>query len=84
VIDPIGKIRDHVEDLSVALAHWSERDDTKAQPAVRRAATTAVESIDAVLVKLYRLRSELIGQVRASDDASAARVDALLHDGGAR
>jgi hypothetical protein len=80
VVDPIGTIRDLVEDLSAAHAMWGWRDDSKAQPGVRQAANTAMDSIDGLLRELHSLRGELIGEIRRYDDATAARVDALLAD----
>ena len=37
-----------------------------------------MDAIDAMLAELHALRSRLTGEMRASDDATAARVDALL------
>ncbi|GAA0646799.1 hypothetical protein GCM10010174_82470 [Kutzneria viridogrisea] len=69
----------HLYRLTDALLVWEGRDDTKAQPGVRQAANIAVDSIDALLHELHELRGSLLAEIRASDDASAARVDALLH-----
>lgn len=82
-MDPAA-IREHVEDLSVALATWSDRDDTQPQPHARRAANTAMDAIDAALRDLHELRSRLVTEIRASDDVTNARVDQLLANGGAR
>jgi hypothetical protein len=71
-------LREHVETLSVALAWWAYRDDSTAQLEVRQAANLAVESIDAALSQLHRIRGRLLGQIRRSDDAAAERVDELL------
>ncbi len=81
MIDPIGTIRDLVEDLSYAHARWSEREDNKPAPAARKAANEAVAAIDGLLRELHKLRTDLGNQMRASDDATAARVDALLKRG---
>jgi hypothetical protein len=70
-------LQSHVDRLSDALIVWESRDDTKAQPGVRQAATTAVASIDALLGELHRMRSTLVTEIRISDDAADARVDAL-------
>jgi hypothetical protein len=74
----LSAVRDHVEDLAVSLAIWETNDDTKAQPEVRRAANDAMDAIDAMLRELYGLRSQLVTEIRAADDATAARVDELL------
>lgn len=73
-----AKLEDPTGVLSVALAQWAGRDDTKAQPEVRRAANTAMDAIDAMVRDLYAMRSRLMAEMRDSDDATAARVDALL------
>jgi hypothetical protein len=76
-IDP-GALRDHLEALSGALAHWKTRDDSKPQPEVRKAANAAMDAIDNAMVTLGRIRAELVDQIRASDDAASARVDRML------
>jgi len=64
--------------LAIALGHWDARDDTRPQPEVRRAANTAMDTIDSLLRELYAMRSRLVTEIRASDDATGRRVDALL------
>jgi hypothetical protein len=76
----VTAVRGHLEELDAALALWETRDDTKAQPGVRRAASDAVDAIDAALRELHGIRSRLIPEIRASDDAAMARADALLAD----
>lgn len=76
--DPIGTIRDLVEDLSAAHAMWSWRDDSKPQPHVRQAANTAMDSIDGLLRELHALRQVMLTEIRQHDDVRNARVDALL------
>jgi hypothetical protein len=71
-------LTDQLGALGAALDLWQLRDDTRPQPEVRRAANTAMDAIDAMLADLHALRSRLTGEMRASDDATAARVDALL------
>jgi hypothetical protein len=75
--DPMTVLHDQVGILGVALARWAERDDTKAQPEVRQAANTAAAAIDVMLARLYAARSALVTEMRQSDDAAAARGDAL-------
>lgn len=67
-----------LEALQAALALWDARDDTRPQPAIRRAANDAMDEIDAMLRELHELRARLVTEIRASDDAAAARADALL------
>ncbi len=76
--DVHAKLEDPMGVLAVALAQWEARDDSKAQPEVRRAANTAMDTIDAMLRDLHAMRSRLVGEIRQADDASAARADAML------
>ena len=76
--DIYARLEDPMGVLGVALAQWQTRDDTRPQAEVRRAANTAMDAIDAMLAELHQMRSRLVGEIRASDDASAARVDAML------
>jgi hypothetical protein len=79
--DVHARLEDPAGALAVALAQWEARDDSKAQPGVRRAASKAMDAIDAMLRELHAMRARLIGEIRDADDATAARADALL-DGG--
>ncbi|HEX9356339.1 MAG TPA: hypothetical protein VF933_21295 [Streptosporangiaceae bacterium] len=67
-----------VDVLSGALATWAARDDSKVQPEVRQSANVAMDAIDAILGKLHEARSALITEIRASDGATDARIDAML------
>jgi hypothetical protein len=78
LVDVAGRLEDKTAELGVALAQWATRDDSKAQPEVTRAGHTAVEAIDAMLAALHQARSQLVSEIRASDDAAMARADALL------
>jgi hypothetical protein len=64
--------------LTVALATWAGRDDSKPQAEVRRAANTAMDAIDAMIAELHTMRRELTGEIRQADAAAADRVDAQL------
>lgn len=64
--------------LGLALAQWGARDDSKAQPEIRQAANLAMAAVDDMLTTLHRLRGQLSAEVRQSDDAASARVDAML------
>jgi hypothetical protein len=79
--DVHAKLDDATGVLAVALAQWETRDDAKAQPEVRRAANTAMTEIDRMLRELHAMRARLVGEIRASDDAAAARAE---HDTSAR
>ena len=76
--DMTSRLDDHNGILGIALAKWMARDDSKADPEARRAANDAMDAIDAMLRELHAMRARLVGEIRASDDATAARVDAML------
>jgi hypothetical protein len=71
-------LRGHVGELATALMLWSTRDDTKPQPDVRQAANDAMDAVDGALRELHGLRARLVSEIRDSDDAAAARAEALL------
>jgi hypothetical protein len=76
--DATGRLDGHLGVLGVALAQWMARDDSRPDAPARRAASAAIDTVDAMLRELHALRSRLVGEVRASDDLTAARADALL------
>jgi len=81
--DALSALRNHVEDVAAWLAIWEARSEPDAH--ARRCVSDAVDAIDAMLRDLYLVRGRLIPEIRASDDASAARADELLrsrHAGG--
>jgi hypothetical protein len=53
-------------------------DHTKAQPDIRQVANTAVAAADDMLSTLHRLRQPFVTELRQSDEATAAGVDAML------
>ena len=74
----VSALRGHLGELETALALWVTHDDTKAQPGVRQAANNAVDAIDAALRELHGIRSQVIPEIRAADDAAMARTEELL------
>ena len=80
ILDFTGRLGDegHNGVLAVALAQWAARDDSKPGPQAREAANTAMDAVDAMLRELHELRARLVSEIRASDDAAAARADQLL------
>ena len=76
--DVHAKLEDPMGVLAIALGQWEDRDDTKAQPGVRKAANTAMDAIDSLLRELHLMRARLVGEIRVSDDATMVRADALL------
>ena len=77
---PLSAVREHVEDLAHWLAIWTHR--TEPDAFARRCANDTVHAIDAMLRELYAIRERLVAEKRESDDASAARADALLRRDG--
>jgi hypothetical protein len=79
---PLGDVAGRLEDsaglLGVMLGQWAYRDEARDKAAARRAANTAVDTIDGMLAALHKARAALVAEVRAYDDATAARVDAML------
>lgn len=66
------------EDLRTALTLWQTHDNTRPQPEVRRAANTAFSAINGMIRDLHAIHRRLLDEVHESDEAGAARVDALL------
>jgi hypothetical protein len=76
--DAVAAVRDHADELGVWLGIWSYHDDAKPDALARRCVGDAVRAIDAAIGQLQGIRARLIPEIRASDDAAAARADALL------
>jgi hypothetical protein len=76
--DVHARLEDPMGVLAIALGQWEDRDETRPQPEVRQAANKAMDEIDLMLRELHAMRSRLVGEIRAADDATAARVDELL------
>jgi len=72
--DPITSLRDHTGVLSVALAQWADGDVAQDKAAARRAASAAVDAIDALLRDLYLLRGRLVQESRQANGAPRPRV----------
>ena len=79
---PLSVIRSSVDDLGAWLAIWEGRTEPDAH--ARRCANDAMDAIDAALLELHGIRARLVTEIRASDDETAARVDALLGLSGGR
>jgi hypothetical protein len=78
ILDYTSRLGDdgHIGVLGVALAEWAARSEDKPDADARRAANRAMTALDAALALLYELRARLVSEIRVSDDAFAARVDA--------
>jgi hypothetical protein len=75
----VVRAADAVEDLRTALDEWCDRSGDGVGPlGVRAAANTAIAAVDVALAELHKIRNETIAEARQYDDATVARVDALL------
>jgi len=72
----LSALRNHVDNLGPWIGIWEARREPDAH--ARRCASDAIDAADAAIAALHRIRGELVGQVRAADDAAAARADELL------
>lgn len=77
----VAKIRSDLDYLGTALATWEARSETRPDAKARQAANDAMDALDDCLAGLHALRQRLVSEIRASDDAHAARVDKLLAKG---
>ena len=72
----LSALHNHVDNLGPWIGIWEARHEPDAH--ARRCASDAIDTIDGALAALHRIRGELVTQVRAADDAAAARADELL------
>lgn len=77
--------------IGVRVGAWNHFEYPEKTPAAGehsadavKAGHGAVEAIDALQRKLYRLREQLIGELRSDEDAHGVRVDAMLAEARAR
>jgi hypothetical protein len=72
--DPMTGLHDRTGVLGVALAQCADGDAAQDKAAAKRAASAAVDAIDALLRDLYLLRGRLVQQIRQADGAPRPRV----------
>ena len=72
--DPVASLRDHTGILSTALEQWAGQATAPNEATARRAASTAVDAIDALLRDLYLLRGRLVQVIRQADSAARRQV----------
>ncbi|HWN00143.1 MAG TPA: hypothetical protein VNO54_24110 [Streptosporangiaceae bacterium] len=72
--DPMASLRDHAGILSAALQQWADQATAPDKAAARRAASTVVDAIDALLRDLYLLRGRLVQEIRQADNAARCQV----------
>lgn len=64
------------ENIGPWLFIWTAR--TEPDPSARICASNAIDSIDAMLYALHRVRARLVSETRQADDRAAERADELL------
>ena len=72
--DPVACLRDHTDILCAALAQWAGQATAPEQATAQRAATAAVDAIDALLRDLYLLRGRLVQEIRQAGGGARRRV----------
>ena len=72
--DPVTSLRDHTGILSAALEQWAGQATAPDKATARRAASTAVDAIDALLRDLYLLRGRLVQEIRRAGNAARCQV----------
>jgi hypothetical protein len=72
--DLMTSMRERTSVLGAALAQWADRGTAKDKAAARRAGSTAVDAIDALLRDLFVLRGRLVQELRQADDTLRHRV----------
>jgi hypothetical protein len=72
--DPVASLRDRTGNLSTALEQWAGQATAPDKASAQRAASTAVDAIDALLRDLYLLRGRLVQEIRQSDNAARWRI----------
>ena len=72
--DPTASLRDRTGILDLALVQWASRGTEPDKAAARRAGSTAVDAIDALLRDLFLLRGRLVREIRQADDAARSKL----------
>jgi hypothetical protein len=72
--DPMAILCDRAGTLDAALVQWANRDTARDKAAARRAGSTAVDTIDALLRDLFLLRGRLVQEIRQADGAARCRI----------
>ena len=72
--NPAADLRERAAVLTTALEQWADQATAPDQAAARRAASTAVDAIDALLRDLFLLRGHLVQEIRHSGGAARRQV----------
>jgi len=68
--DPVASLRERTGILSAALEQWAGQATAPDNATAQRAASTAVDAIDALLCDLYLLRGRLVQEIRQAGGAA--------------
>jgi hypothetical protein len=72
--NPAASLRERAAVLTTTLEQWAGQATAPDQAAARRAASTAVDAIDALLRDLFLLRGHLVQEIRHSGGAARRQV----------
>jgi hypothetical protein len=72
--DPVASLHERVGVVAAALEQWTGQAAAPDQAAARRAASTAVDAIDALLRDLFLLRGHLVQEIRHGGGATRPQV----------
>jgi hypothetical protein len=72
--DPVASLRERTGILSAALEQWAGQATAPDNATAQRAASTAVDAIDALLRDLYLLRGRLVQEIRQAGGAARRQV----------
>jgi hypothetical protein len=72
--DPAASLRERVGVVTAALDQWTGQAAAPDQAAARKAASSAVDAIDALLRDLYLLRGHLVQEIRRGGGAARPQV----------
>jgi len=72
--DPVASLHERTGVVTAALEQWTGQSAAPDQAAARRAASAAVDAIDALLRDLFLLRGHLVQEIRHSGGAGRPQV----------
>ena len=72
--DPVASLHERLDVVTAALEQWTGQSAAPDQAAARRAASAAVDAIDALLRDLFLLRGHLVQEIRHSGGAGRPQV----------
>ena len=72
--DPVASLHERVDVVTAALEQWTGQPAAPDPAAARRAASAAVDAIDALLRDLFLLRGHLVQEIRHSGGAGRPQV----------